>query len=103
MDSALQADLGRAALPRLPRAPDDLLERDEVRRAAQVRREPALRERAEAAPEVADVRVLDVARDDVADLVAADLAPQPVRRREDALPLIATRTEEPHELFLTQL
>ena len=81
MDPALQADLRRAALPRLLRAADDLLVRDEVRRAAQVRGELALRERAEAAAEVADVRVLDVPRDDVGDGVAVHLAPQPRRRR----------------------
>ena len=46
-----------------------------------------LRERAEPAAEVADVRVLDVPGDDVADLVAADLPPKPVRRSEDALRL----------------
>ena len=66
MDAALQADLGGAALPRLDGAPRDLLVRDEVRRAAQVRGELALREGAEAAAEVADVRVVDVAGDDVA-------------------------------------
>ena len=55
--------------------------------AAQVRGELPLRERAEAAAEVADVRVLDVARDDVADVVAVDLAPEQVggaRRRARA-------------------
>ena len=103
MDPALQADLGRAAVPRLPRAPDDLLVRDEVRRAAQVRRQLPLREGAEAAAEVADVRVLDVPGDDVADLVAADLAPQPVGRGEHALALVAAGAEEPHELVLPQL
>ena len=81
MDPALEADLGRAALPRLLGAAHDLLVRDEVRRAAQVRRELALRERAEAAAEVADVRVLDVPRHDVGDDVAVHLAPQPRRRR----------------------
>ena len=76
MDPALQADLRRPALPRLLGAPHDLVERDEVRRAAQVRRELPLRERAEAAAEVADVRVLDVPGHDVGDLVAADLPPK---------------------------
>ena len=85
VDPALEADLGRAALPGLARAADDLLVRDEVRRAAQVRRQLALREGAEAAAEVADVRVLDVPRDDVGDLVAADLAAEPVGGGEDAL------------------
>src|SRR5688500_10309961 len=103
MDAALQADLGRAAVPRLLGAADDLLERDEVRGATQVRREPALREGAEAAAEVADVRVLDVSRDHVADVVAADLAAQPVGRCENALALLAAGAEEPDELVLPQL
>ena len=84
------------------RAPDDLVERDEVRRAAQVRRQPAFREGAEATAEVADVRVLDVPGDDVADLVAAHLAPQPVGRREHALALLAAGLEEAHELLLAR-
>src|SRR5215210_5200151 len=75
MNTALQADLGRAAFPRLLATTHDLLVRNEVRRSAQVRSEPALRERAEAATEVTDVRVLDVAGDDVADLVPAYLPP----------------------------
>ena len=84
-------------------AADDLLVRDEVRRAAQVRRQLALREGAEAAAEVADVRVLDVPGDDVADLVAADLPAQPVGRREHALPLLAAGAEQADELLLPQL
>ena len=103
VDPALEADLGRAAVPRLARAPDDLVVRDEVRRAAQVRRELALREGAEAAAEVADVRVLDVPGDDVADLVAAHLAAEPVGGGEDALALVAAGAEEPDELLLPQL
>ena len=62
MDAALQADLGRAPLPRLFGAPHDLAVRDEVRLAAQIRGQLPLREGTEAAAEVADVRVLDVAR-----------------------------------------
>src|SRR5581483_1124571 len=52
VDPTLQADLGRPALPCLDRAPDDLVVRDEVRRAPQVRGELPFRERAEPAPEV---------------------------------------------------
>src|SRR5207247_2076981 len=62
MDAALEADLDRAPLPGLLRPPCDLVDRDEVRRPAQVLREPPLREGAEPAAEVADVRVVDVAR-----------------------------------------
>ena len=103
VDAALQAHLGGAALPRLDRAPHDLLHRHEERRPAQVLGELALRERAEAALEVADVRVLDVPGDDVADLVAADLAPEPVGGGEHALALVAARREQPHELVLAEL
>ncbi len=103
MDPALQAHLGRAAIPRLDDAARDLVERHEERRPAQVRRELALRERAEAAAEVADVRVLDVARDDVGDVVAAHLAPQPVGGREHALALLAARAEEARDLVLAEL
>ena len=71
MDPALEADLGRAALPRLLGAPDDLVQRHQVGGPAEVRRELPLREGAEAAAEVADVRVLDVPGHDVRDLVAA--------------------------------
>jgi hypothetical protein len=103
VDPALKADLGRAALPRLLRPPHDLVQRHEVGRAAQVLGELALRECAEAAAEVADVRVLDVACDDVGDLVAADLAAEAVRGSEDALALRAAGTQEPGELLLAEL
>ena len=103
MDPALQADLGRAALPRLDGAAHDLLVGDEVGLAAQVRGQLALREGAEPAAEVADVRVLDVAGDDVADLVAVDLAPQAVGGREHALALLAAGAEEADDLLLAEL
>ena len=76
VDAALQAHLGRAALDRLDHAPLDLVEVEQVRVAAQVQRQRALRERAEPALERADVRVVDVAVADERDVVADDLAPQ---------------------------
>ena len=103
MDPALEADLGRAALPRLLGAPHDLLERDEIRGAAQVRRQLALREGAEAAAEVADVRVLDVPGHDVADLVAADLAAQAVGSSADACGLSPAGFEETRDLVLAEV
>src|SRR5687768_18514402 len=102
MDPSLEAHLGRAAIPGLPSAPDDLLVWDEVGRAAEVRRQLPLRERAEAAAEVADVRVLDVPRHDVGDLVAADLAAQAVGGGEDTLALVGAGSEEANELVLPQ-
>ena len=47
VDAALQAHLGRAALDRLDDAPLDLVEVEQVRVAAEVQRQRALRERAE--------------------------------------------------------
>ena len=103
MDPALEAHLRRPAIPCLLGAADDLLARDEVWRAAEVRRELALRERAEAAAEVAHVRVLDVPRHDVGDLVAADLASQRVGRREHARRLLPACLQEPRDLVLAEL
>src|SRR5580765_2560636 len=103
MDSALQADLGRAALPGLLAAAHDLFVRHEVRRAAQVRRQLSLREGAEPAAEVADVRVLDVARDNVGHLVAADLAPELIGGRKNAVALVAPRAEQAHDFLLAEL
>src|SRR6476660_9822213 len=103
MDAALQANLRRAPLPRLFAATDDLLVGHEVRRAAQVGGQLSLRERAKAAAEVTDVRVLDVARDDVGHRVAADFAPQRVGRCEDTVALATACTEEPDELVLAEL
>ena len=103
MDAALETHLGRAALPRLDDAADDLVVRDEVRRPAEVGGELPLREGAEAAAEIADVRVLDVARDDVAHRVAAHLAAEPVGGGEDALPLLAARLEQARDRVLVEL
>ena len=73
MDAALQAHFGRAAVNRLDDAPLHLLDLDEIRLAAQVERERALRERAELAAERAHVRVVDVAVADERHFVAGDL------------------------------
>ena len=97
VDPPLQADPGRAPLPRLAAA-DDLLGGDEVRPPAQVRGQLALRERAEAAAEVAHVRVVDVARDDVGDGVAAHLVAERVGGEEDGRQRTAARARKapPH-------
>ena len=81
----------------------DLLVRHEVRGPAQVLRELPLRERAEPATEVADVRVLDVPRDDVRHLVAAHLPPERVGRGEHPLALASPGREEADELRLAEL
>src|SRR5919106_6737379 len=102
VDAALEADLDGAALPRLARAAHDLLERDEVGRAAEVGGELALGEGAEAAAEVTDVRVVDVARDDVGDGVAADLAAQVVGGAENGPQVGSARLEELRHLVLVE-
>ncbi len=88
MDAALHADFGGAALPGFRRAAHDLLGREVVGRAAQVGRQLAFGEGAEAAAEVADVGVVDVAHDGVRHGVADHLAPQRIgglsHRREIA-------------------
>src|SRR5262249_44736249 len=103
MDPALQAHLRRPPLPRLLAAADDLGQGDEVRGAAPAPPPPALGEGAEAAAEVADVRVLDVPCHDVAALVAADVTPQPIGGGQDALALRAARLEQSRQLGLPEL
>ena len=103
MDSTLQADLGRTALPRLDGPPDDLRVRDEVRGAAQIGGELSFRERTEPAAEIADVRVLHVARDHVGDDVAVPLAPERVGAGQHPLALLPARVEEAHDLVLAEL
>ena len=102
MNSALQTDLGRAPVPGLQRSPGDLLQRYEVRLPPQIACELPLGERAEPAAEIADIGVLDVARDDVADVVPAHLPSFRVRGGEDAMQLLIARSEQAHELVLSQ-
>ena len=103
VNTALEADLDGAALPCLLDAPHDLVHGQEIRRPAEVLGELPLRERAEAALEVADVRVLDVPRDDVRDGVAVQLASQAVGGCEDTVALAAPGAEQPHDLLLAEL
>ena len=78
VDAALHADFGGAARPRLGGAALDLVEREVIGRAAEVLAELALGEGAELAAIGADIGVVDVAGDDVADRVAVDRAAQRV-------------------------
>src|SRR5215468_10937825 len=79
MDSPLQAHLSRAALPGFLDPPRNLRKIEIIRPAAQIFAELALGERAELAAEIADIRVVDVARHDVADNFAVDPLPELVR------------------------
>ena len=78
------------------------VERHEVGRPAEVRGEPAFRERAEAAAEVADVRVVHVPRDDVGDRVAGRLTTQVVGRGEDRAQVVTARLEERGDVVLVE-
>src|SRR5580693_6070812 len=90
MDASLHAYLGCAGLPRLDRTIADLLEREGVR----VGVGAALGERAEPAAGVADVGEVDVAGDDVRDVVADDLAAQRVGDPGQRLQVGAVRGQQ---------
>ena len=75
MDSTLQRHLGRAEIPAFLGSLGDVVQREQVRRAAQVERQRTLREAAEPALEGAHVRVVDVAVGDPRERVTDDLAP----------------------------
>ena len=90
VDAALDADLGGAARDRFVRAPDDVLERAVVG----VFLVLVAREAAEAAADVADVREVDVAADDVGDLVADVVEARAVGHRAQHLQVATARTEQ---------
>src|SRR5688500_15342066 len=107
MDAPLHTDLGRAQIPRLDRATRDLLRGQEIRLASEVEGLRTLRERAEPAPEIAEVRVIDVPVDDVGDLVADRGAPEVICDRIETFGLATFGRKEKSDLvlgeFLTQL
>ena len=94
VDTALHAHLARALGPGLLRAVGDLLERERVRLGVHL----SLGERAEAAPDVADVREVDVPVDHVGDDVADGLPAQAVRDRSEGIEVGALRLEERERL-----
>src|SRR5580704_5305242 len=101
-DAALHAHFGGAPLPCLARPPPDLLERKRVGLAAQVLAHLALRERAKLALEVAHIRVVDVAGDDIGDDVATGLAPQRVGSCAYGGELVAASPKQARDLGLFQ-
>src|ERR1700677_2781666 len=96
MDASLHADLGGPRGPRLLRAVTDLLQGQRVR----VGIGAALRERAEPAAGVADVREVDVAGDDVGHVLAADLSPQCVSDAGQGLQVGALGGKESYRLII---
>ena len=103
MDAALHAHFRAAALPGFPRAALDLLVGEVVGPTAQVLGQLALGKRAELALEVADVGVVDVAVDDVADGVAVDLGPQRVGGLHDGVEVIAPGADEADDRVLLEI
>ena len=98
VDAALEAHLGGALGLGLGHAARDLVELEQVGRAAQVQRERALGEGAEAALEGADVGVVDVAVAHVGDGVADRRPAQVVGDLGHHLHLGAPGAEERHDL-----
>ena len=81
VDAALHANFGGAAVPGLVGAARDFGQVEIIGRAAQIFMRLALGEGAEAAMVAADIGVVDVAGDDIADGVAVHLAGAARRRR----------------------
>jgi hypothetical protein len=102
VDAALHTHFGRTALPGLSRAPGNLVQRQIVRAAAQVLAHLAFGEGAELAFERADIGVIDVARDDVRNDVAAGLPSQRIGRRTYRGKLVAARLEQAHDVAVRE-
>ncbi len=102
MDAALHADFGGAALPGFRGTARDFIEREVVGLAAQIVGGLALGEGAEGAFVFADVGIVDVAVDDVAHGLAADLAPQGVGRVHHFAGFVAARSKQPRDGLDTQ-
>src|SRR5262249_49115295 len=102
MDAALETDLRRALLPRFARALADFLEGEEVGHVAQAGLGGRLREGAERARAGADVRVVDVAIQEVGRGVADARASQLVRGVADRAGGTVTRPEQGDDLGFVQ-
>ena len=96
VDPALHAHLGAPPGRRLAGSVGDLGERERVG----LRVDLALRERAEAAPDVADVGEVDVAVHDVGDVVADGVAPEPVGDGAQRLEVVALGPEQREGLLV---
>ena len=97
--AGLDADLGRAQIPRLFGAPHYLLRRQQVALLGAM----VAAEGAEAAALDADVREVDVAVDDVRHDVAHLLAAQRIRREHERLHVGAGAVEERDRFFDRQI
>src|SRR6476661_9794802 len=95
MNAALHTDFGGPARPRLARAACDLLAREVVGATAQIFAELAFGEGAEAAFEVTDVGVIDVAGHDIGDDVAIRRSAHLVSRHAHGRELLAAAAKQP--------
>ena len=94
VDPALQADLCAATFPGLSRAASDFAGLEQRGGAAEILGEAALRKGAEATAEIADIGVVDVAADDVGDVVADTVAAALIREPRQERDLGAARVEQ---------
>src|ERR1022692_2431374 len=101
MDAALQTYLGRTRGRRLERAVRHFVEFEIVSRAAQILGPAAFRERAETAVIQTDVRVVDIAIDDVGNRIAHRLATQAVRCGNYLIEVATLDADEGHDMSFT--
>ena len=102
MDAPLEADFGRASLPRFDRATDDFIKSEVIRRAAQRLMRLALGESAERAAIGAYVCVVDIPVDDVADDITARRSAKRIGCADHAAVIGVARCEQPYDLRFVQ-
>ena len=98
VDTALQGDLSGAQLPRLGSALGNVIERQQIRRAAQVQRQRPLREAAELALKRAHVGVVDIAIMNPRDCIAHGFATKLVGQLCDSNNLGTTSPKQRDDL-----
>ena len=103
VDAALQGDLGGPHVPALERPLGDVVERQQVRRAAQVERQRALREPAELALERAHVGVVDVPVRHPRQRLADQFGPHPIGGLGDGEHVGSASLEQRHDLVDARL
>ena len=97
VDASLHADFSGTPVPCLTRAPHNLVHTKIIGRATQILTHFTLREGAELAAEIADIRVINVAVHNVGDDVAAHTLPQTICRGANGGELVPPRPEESHD------
>ena len=102
MDAALHAHFRGTTLPRLHAPTGDFVEIEVIGSPPKILTELALGEGTKLTPEVADVGVIDIAIDDVRDLVAIDLVAQRIGSSQDRHEIVAPRGKELGNLRLVK-